>query len=376
MPSTKKSAEAPRMSYFECPERRRRDAERARKAAMSDEEIAKARAEERQRVEEEEKRRRAQRRTPVRASKPAGHRDSPRRRAEERAGAQKRADPTNGQQYTRLQFVDYYGAVKGNRLWDEAEKHPNPVTGEPESREQFQKRFGDDVEWRRAVAHCKSLTDAPLKIRGPDGVERSRAELVADFGRKGLSLWEGYNPHIARRYDERDGNLYTKREFASYYGGYSEWDAAGVALAKSIGVKVAAPASATGAETAAEPKERRPAAAAARDETDGDVECACLRKLRRLRKLRDAAFTAEDFERCAALQDEERDVAAAGAAELRAKMRQIHEEDGDYSLCTGYQQRVQAIVRFVTVRSAPASPAARRERDLSSPGLSAATSDA
>eukprot|EP01065_Artemidia_motanka_P007057 TRINITY_DN1346_c0_g1_i2.p1 TRINITY_DN1346_c0_g1~~TRINITY_DN1346_c0_g1_i2.p1 ORF type:complete len:840 (+),score=279.14 TRINITY_DN1346_c0_g1_i2:61-2580(+) len=177
----------------------------------------------------------------------------------------KRADPKDGKMYTKSEFVEYYGRTKGFRLWDEAERRPSPVTGQPESKEQFRVRFGDDAEWWRAVAHSRAGLDFPIRVRTADGASRSWGELEAVFGRKAASLWEGYNTYSARRYDRRDGELYTKRQFADFYGGYKEWDEAGRLLAKSVedASKVRVVTVRRGGDTATGPSAARSAAEAA-----------------------------------------------------------------------------------------------------------------
>eukprot|EP01065_Artemidia_motanka_P036434 TRINITY_DN4435_c0_g1_i1.p1 TRINITY_DN4435_c0_g1~~TRINITY_DN4435_c0_g1_i1.p1 ORF type:complete len:490 (+),score=142.00 TRINITY_DN4435_c0_g1_i1:79-1470(+) len=110
------------------------------------------------------------------------------------------------------------------------------------------------------------------------------------------------------------------------------------------------------------------ASAAARSDTEAAPECEHLRELQRLRKLRNAAYAAEDFERCGELRDEERKLAAAAKAVLRALMQEIHEGDGDYSECTVLKRRIQAIDEQLQLRVAP--PAVAPAAEASTPGLS------
>jgi len=142
-----------------------------------------------------------------------------------------RIDPSDGNAYTREEFIDAYG---GTAEWDRA----TPAGG----------------------AAGVGLIGAPLggaaaakRIDPSDGSAYTRDEFIEAYG--GTAEWDRAQPvggaaaggaaAAGKRLDPSDGNAYTREEFIDNYGGTAEWDRArpvGAAAGGSLGAVPAAAA--------------------------------------------------------------------------------------------------------------------------------------
>lgn len=125
---------------------------------------------------------------------------------------EKRTSPDDGQQYTKQEFMDFYG---GTTEWDAAappkkeepaeeevpEKRTSPDDGQQYTKEEFVEFYGGTTEWDAAAPATPKKDEAPTENgKAPDDPNEKR---VAP-----------------------DGSSYTKAEFVEFYGGTTEWDAA------------------------------------------------------------------------------------------------------------------------------------------------------
>lgn len=65
----------------------------------------------------------------------------------DRAGGERRRDPTDGQYHSREEFLARYG---DHQQWDQQEQRPSPLNGRLYPKEMFVKHFGGTAEWDAA----------------------------------------------------------------------------------------------------------------------------------------------------------------------------------------------------------------------------------
>ena len=130
-----------------------------------------------------------------------------------------RRDPSDGQAYTKQDFLDCYG---GSAEWEKAtivsgaaqkERRTDPSDGRQYTKEDFKACYGGYKEWDAAAPKEKKVE--PKKAN----MEPKKANPEPKKANP--------PPTLSEKRRDTDGKMYTRSEFVECYGGSKEWDAAG-----------------------------------------------------------------------------------------------------------------------------------------------------
>eukprot|EP00754_Rhynchopus_humris_P008396 Rhum_TRINITY_DN13746_c1_g1::Rhum_TRINITY_DN13746_c1_g1_i1::g.63640::m.63640 len=145
--------------------------------------------------------------------------------------AEKRRD-TDGNYYSRPEFLSCYGAAQGDVRWEAAERRIDASTGAAATKAEFLARHSGLSQWDAALPEGDAGTgvvsaSAPVELSATrvdpaDGESYSKAEFVACYG--GTAQWE--RAAEEHRIDPADSKAYCKRDFVLCYGGEAEWASA------------------------------------------------------------------------------------------------------------------------------------------------------